>query len=65
LSLHFSVGGVSVGLLNPPLVSTAIAVVPPRQAGVGPGINSTFRQIGIATKLDTVDSIPVAGRSDR
>ena len=51
------VGGVGVGLINPPLASTAIAVVPPRRAGMGSGINSTFRQVGIATGIAALGSI--------
>ena len=42
------VAGVGVGLVNPPLASTAVGVVPPQQAGMASGINSTFRQVGIA-----------------
>jgi MFS family permease len=53
----FVVGGIGVGLINPPLASTAIAVVPPRQAGMGSGINSTFRQVGIATGIAALGSI--------
>jgi EmrB/QacA subfamily drug resistance transporter len=53
----FVVGGLGVGLINPPLASTAIAVVPPRQAGMGSGINSTFRQLGIATGIAALGSI--------
>jgi len=53
----FLVGGVGVGLINPPLASTAIAVVPPHQAGMGSGINSTFRQVGIATGIAALGSI--------
>jgi MFS family permease len=53
----FLVGGVGVGLINPPLASTAIAVVPLRQAGMGSGINSTFRQVGIATGIAALGSI--------
>ena len=53
----FLVGGVGVGLINPPLASTAIAVVPPRQAGMGSGINATFRQVGIATGIAALGSI--------
>ena len=53
----FIVGGVGVGLINPPLASTAIAVVPPRHAGMGSGINSTFRQVGIATGIAGLGSI--------
>jgi EmrB/QacA subfamily drug resistance transporter len=45
----FIVAGVGIGLVNPPLASTAIGVVPPQRAGMGSGINSTFRQVGIAT----------------
>ena len=45
----FIVAGIGVGVTNPSIGSTAIAVVPPQQAGMGSGINTTFRQIGIAT----------------
>lgn len=47
----FLVAGVGIGLVNPPLASAAIGVVQPRQAGMASGINSTFRQIGIATGI--------------
>jgi EmrB/QacA subfamily drug resistance transporter len=43
--------GVGVGLINPPLASTAVGVVEPRRAGMASGINSTFRQVGIATGI--------------
>jgi EmrB/QacA subfamily drug resistance transporter len=45
------VGGAGVGMVNPPLASTAVGVVPPDRAGMASGINSTFRQIGIATGI--------------
>jgi EmrB/QacA subfamily drug resistance transporter len=45
----FIVAGIGVGLVNAPLASTAVSVVPPQRAGMGSGINSTFRQVGIAT----------------
>ena len=44
-------GGIGVGLVNPPLASTAVGVVPPQRAGMASGINSTFRQVGIATGI--------------
>jgi EmrB/QacA subfamily drug resistance transporter len=47
----FVFAGIGVGLVNPPLASTAVGVVPPARAGMGSGINSTFRQIGIATGI--------------
>jgi EmrB/QacA subfamily drug resistance transporter len=75
----FLICGVGIGLVNPPLASTAVGVVPPRQAGMGSGINSTFRQVGIATGIaglgavfqsqvqtkvsDILASSPVSGQS--
>ncbi len=47
----FIVSGAGVGLINPPLASTAIGVVTPDRAGMASGINSTFRQVGIATGI--------------
>ncbi|QIQ01934.1 MFS transporter [Streptomyces liangshanensis] len=43
--------GAGLGLVNPPLASTAVGVVQPANAGMASGINSTFRQIGIATGI--------------
>ena len=43
--------GLGVGMVNPPLASTAVGVVQPRRAGTASGINSTFRQVGIATGI--------------
>src|SRR5439155_10733613 len=43
--------GAGVGVTNPALASTAIAVVPPQRAGMASGTNSTFRQVGIATGI--------------
>jgi EmrB/QacA subfamily drug resistance transporter len=53
----FVCAGVGTGLINPPLASTAIGVVPPHQAGMASGINSTFRQVGIATGIGALGSI--------
>jgi EmrB/QacA subfamily drug resistance transporter len=53
----FLVGGVGIGLVNPPLASTAVGVVPPRQAGMASGINNTFRQVGIATGIAALGAI--------
>ncbi len=51
------VAGVGVGLINPPLASTAVGVVEPRRAGMASGINSTFRQVGIATGIALLGSL--------
>ena len=47
----FIVSGLGSGLVNPPLASTAIGVVPPQKAGMASGVNATFRQIGIAAGI--------------
>lgn len=47
----FLLAGIGIGLTNPPLASTAIGVVPPQRSGMGSGINTTFRQVGIAVGI--------------
>ena len=47
----FVLAGTGVGLVNPPLASTAVGVVPVEHSGMASGINSTFRQVGIATGI--------------
>ena len=47
----FLVAGGGIGVVNPALATAAIGVVEPRQAGMASGINSTFRQVGIATGI--------------
>jgi EmrB/QacA subfamily drug resistance transporter len=51
------VAGAGVGLVNPPLASTAIGVVQPQRAGMASGINSTFRQVGIATGIALLGTV--------
>src|SRR5919201_870614 len=53
----FVVGGAGIGFVNAPLASTAVSVVPPRQAGMASGINNTFRQAGIATGIAALGAI--------
>jgi EmrB/QacA subfamily drug resistance transporter len=52
-----TIAGFGVGLTNPPLASTAVSVVPPQQGGMASGINSTFRQMGIATGVAGLGAI--------
>jgi EmrB/QacA subfamily drug resistance transporter len=47
----FLVAGGGIGLTNPALATAAIGVVEPRRSGMASGINSTFRQVGIATGI--------------
>jgi predicted MFS family arabinose efflux permease len=57
LILGFILTGIGIGMVNPPLASTAVGVVHPRNAGVASGINSTFRQVGTATGIAGLGSI--------
>ena len=53
----FLLAGIGAGLVNPPLASTAIGVVPPARSGMASGVNSTFRQIGFAVSIAALGSI--------
>jgi hypothetical protein len=53
----FIVGGAGVGLINPALATTAVGVVPPQRSGMASGINTTFRQLGIATGIAVFGAI--------
>jgi EmrB/QacA subfamily drug resistance transporter len=52
-----AVAGAGAGLVSPPLASTAVRVVPPEDAGMASGVNSTFRQIGIAVSVAVLGGI--------
>jgi hypothetical protein len=47
----FILSGIGIGMVNAPLATTAIGVVPPERSGMASGINNTFRQVGIATGI--------------
>jgi EmrB/QacA subfamily drug resistance transporter len=47
----FIIAGVGAGMVNPPLASTAVGVVTPDRSGMASGVNTTFRQIGIAVGI--------------
>jgi EmrB/QacA subfamily drug resistance transporter len=51
------VSGIGAGLVNVPLASTAVAVVEPARAGMASGVNSTFRQVGVATGIAALGAI--------
>lgn len=51
------VAGVGIGMINTPLASTAVGVVPVERSGMASGINSTFRQVGVATGIAALGSI--------
>jgi EmrB/QacA subfamily drug resistance transporter len=53
----FVLQGIGVGLINPPLASAAVGVVPPARSGMASGANSTFRQVGIATGIAALGAV--------
>ncbi|HEY7044197.1 MAG TPA: MFS transporter, partial [Nocardioidaceae bacterium] len=63
------VAGLGIGMINVPLASTAVGVVRPERAGMASGVNSTARQVGIATGIAALGSIfshhIASGISDR
>jgi len=52
-----TVAGVGIGMVNPPLASTAVGVVTVDRSGMASGVNSTLRQVGIATGIAALGSI--------
>ncbi len=44
-------------MVNPPLATTAVGVVPVQRAGMAAGVNNTFRQVGIATGIAGLGAI--------
>jgi MFS family permease len=63
LILGFAIAGAGSGTVNPPLASTAVGVVREQDAGMASGINSTFRQIGIAIAVAALGSVFAAHMS--
>ncbi|MGH9095114.1 MAG: MFS transporter, partial [Acidimicrobiales bacterium] len=57
LLVGFVIAGIGSGAVNPPLGSLAVGVVPREAAGMGSGINITFRQVGIATGIAALGAI--------
>jgi EmrB/QacA subfamily drug resistance transporter len=53
----FIVSGIGIGMTNPMIAEAALAVVPPARAGMASGINSTFRQVGIATGVASLGAV--------
>jgi EmrB/QacA subfamily drug resistance transporter len=53
----FLVAGIGIGITNPGIGQAAIAVVPVAKAGMGSGINTTFRQVGIATGVASLGAV--------
>ncbi len=57
----YFVFGVGFGMVNPPITDTAIAGMPPAQAGVAAAVASTSRQVGQTLGVAVVGAIAAAG----
>lgn len=49
--------GIGFGLANPTVAAVTLAVSPPAQAATATGMNSTFRQVGVATGVAAMGAI--------
>jgi EmrB/QacA subfamily drug resistance transporter len=63
LLVGFVLAGIGIGTTNPGIGQAAIAVVPVEKSGMGSGINTTFRQVGIATGVAGLGAV-FQGRVD-
>ena len=63
LLIGFLLAGIGIGTTNPGIGQAAIAVVPVEKSGMGSGINTTFRQVGIATGVAGLGAV-FQGRVD-
>jgi EmrB/QacA subfamily drug resistance transporter len=57
LLIGFVLAGIGIGTTNPGIGQAAIAVVPVEKSGMGSGINTTFRQVGIATGVAALGAV--------
>jgi EmrB/QacA subfamily drug resistance transporter len=53
----FVLTGIGIGMTNPVLAASAVAVVPPQRSGMASGANNTFRQVGIATGIAALGTV--------
>jgi EmrB/QacA subfamily drug resistance transporter len=59
------VSAFGIGMVNPALATTAVGVVEPQRSGMASGINSTFRQVGIATGVALWGAVFASAVDDR
>jgi EmrB/QacA subfamily drug resistance transporter len=53
----FVLAGIGIGMVNPNIGTVAIGVVSQEKAGMASGINTTFRQVGIATGVAALGAV--------
>lgn len=58
------IAGCGSGLINSPLAAIAVGVAAPEQAGMASGVNSAFRQIGMAVSVAILGAIFTRRLSD-
>jgi len=61
LLLAYSIFGVGFGSVNPPITDTAVAGMPPAQAGVAAAVASTSRQVGLTLGVAVLGAVATAG----
>jgi MFS family permease len=61
----FIIAGAGIGMINPAVGAVAVGVVPPQKAGMGSGINNTFRQVGISTGIAGLGALFQSGVESR
>jgi MFS family permease len=57
----YFVFGLGFGMINPPITNTAVAGMPPAQAGVAAAVASTSRQVGQTLGVALAGAIAAAG----
>lgn len=57
LALAYLGVGVGMGLMNPPITTTAVSALPPDRSGVAAGVTATSRQVGAVFGVATAGSI--------
>ena len=55
--------GAGLGMVNPPITTTAVSGMPPGQSGVAAAVASTSRQVGAALGVAIAGTVVAAGRS--
>lgn len=61
LLLAYVIFGAGIGMVNPPITDTAVAGMPPSQAGVAAAVASTSRQVGQTLGVAIVGAVAVGG----
>jgi EmrB/QacA subfamily drug resistance transporter len=63
LLLAYVIFGIGFGMVNPPITNTAVAGMPPSQAGVAAAIASTSRQVGQTLGVAVVGALAAGAAS--